>query len=68
MEVMLQSCGITYDCHTDSSRDAIYDRNIFIIQAIDVTTCAKFVEHLKLYLDWQKLLVKTSATARHDFI
>jgi hypothetical protein len=28
------SCGITYDHHSDDSRGVIYNRNVFIIQAI----------------------------------
>jgi hypothetical protein len=27
------SCGVTYNRHSDNSRGAIYDRNIFIVQA-----------------------------------
>ncbi len=27
------NCGITYNRHSDDSRDVIYDRNIFIVQA-----------------------------------
>ncbi len=30
------SCGITYDCHSDDSRDVIYIYNTFIIQATRV--------------------------------
>ncbi len=46
------SCGVTYNCHSDDSVSVIYDRNIFIMQATDLTiTDSHFYNLLAILLE-----------------
>jgi hypothetical protein len=45
------NCGVTYNHHSDDYRGVIYDRNMFIVQAIGIISLGSDIAlyHLRKY-------------------